>query len=239
MSTSVRSFLAGALVVTLAACGDATAPQPLDAAGKTALTTALTTSGALSATPLAAVPAVLVNTLSSTGALATADNANAFDAVGVEIIYDVTSGGTHTVGTFSGVFGWTGLNASSNSVDALIEAVIATNTSTPATGTVNVGPATSFPVAEALYASRTTSGTYTSYLGATGSVTVTAADFSGTNSDCAGGVAGLSCNVTSGTMSGSFAFGAAGITNPALTFQQPNTTFTTIPAVKIQITVTH
>src|SRR5690349_11222298 len=147
-SRSVRAALVLALVaVSVNSCSDTTGPQPLDTAGKTALTSALTTSGALSATPLAAFAGLLVNTLGSTGALSTADNANAFEAVGIEVIYDVTSNGEHVVGTFAGVVGWSGLNTTSNSVDELVEAVIATNTSSVSTGTVAIGSATTFPVA--------------------------------------------------------------------------------------------
>lgn len=48
----------------------------------------------------------------------------------------------------------------------------------------------------------------------------------------------MSCNVSTGTMSGNFAFGSVATSNANLTYTQPNTTFTALPAVKIQITVT-
>jgi hypothetical protein len=240
MSRSARVLSVLSVVALAAACTDTTASDNmLDVGEKTALSGALTTSGALSATPLASLASLLVGTLNATGSLATADNANAFEAVGIEIVYDVTKGVTHTVGTFTGVVGWSGLSTASNSVDALIEAVIATNTSSPLTGTVAVNSVpTVFPAAEAFYGARNATGTYTTYIGATGNVNITAADFSGTNTDCSGGVTGISCNVSAGTVSGSFTFGGVGITNPLLSYSQPNTTFTTLPAVKIQITVT-
>jgi hypothetical protein len=158
MSRLVRAALALAAVsLNVVACGDAAGPKTtLDLADKTALTAAIANSGSLSATPLAAFAGLLVNTLDNTGSLSTAADANVFNAVGLEIIYDVTHAGVHTVGTFTGVFGWRGLDATANSVESLIEAVIATNTSTPATGTVAVsGDLTTFPLAQVFYAVHT------------------------------------------------------------------------------------
>ena len=150
-------------------------------------------------------------------------------AVGIAIQFDLNAQGLAETGWFYGVFGWNGINTSTNTVD---EWVIVGGSGTEGTlpssasGTVESGDVF------AEYASGTTY-----YFGTSGTATVSASSFSG-STDCSASQSGITvdCSYATGTMNGNFAFTALSATEA--TYTQSNVTFTSLPAVRMTISVT-
>lgn len=258
MRTSTQRALGVAMTVAaVAACTDTSSPDHLSIADKSALVTAVTNSNSFSgmgaAAPFAPIGILLVNnagplTATAAGAgtafdLAGAAAATYEGAIGIQVIFDVTSGGSHSTGSFTGVVGWAGLNTSANTVDELVSAGSLTSPSMTPIGdgvTTPIGSSATGPARTGFsaYSNHTTGSNYT---GTTGSFVLTSASFSGSAVDCSQTYAGhtVTCSYVRGTMSGSFDFGASESNSgsgPA-TYTQPTVHFSTLPSVKLTITV--
>jgi hypothetical protein len=238
-----RTLAVVAATAVLAACSDSTGTSgtQLSTAEKTALSAALTSSGALDDAGIAGgFGPIAITLLNSVGSLGTTASAQAVatgisaavrgtraatyqGAIGVQII--VTSG-TQSA-TFTGVIGWDGLNSSAQTVDEVVAAGVVTATTAPvAIGTTPIGSGGGI----ASYWDRTTNS---SYVGTSGSFVLTSASFSGSGTNCA--QQGLTtCNYTAGTMNGSFAFGAIKTVGTG-TYTQTSVTFNGLPTLKITI----
>jgi outer membrane murein-binding lipoprotein Lpp len=156
-------------------------------------------------------------------------------AVGIAIQFDLNAQGLAETGWFYGVFGWNGINTSTNTVDNwVIVGGTGTEGSLPssASGTVENGDVF------AEYASGTTY-----YLaeadvpGTSGTATVSASSFSG-STDCSASQSGITvdCSYATGTMNGNFQFTA--MSAAQATYTQSAVTFTSLPAVRMTISVT-
>lgn len=255
MRTSMKVGTIAALAFAVA-CGDATGPGALDQAEKTALTNALTASGALGASPVSAYAAFVVNSLQEVGHMSgtaaarlagdieasiTASIAAAeYDAVGLVIDFTVPIGGGNSFeGAAAFVFGWNGLSTTTNSVSEFVSAgLVNLGTNSTPSGTRAIPGISEDQVATATYYQQSTSSQY----GATsGSITISSANFSGTSQTCPGSDATptVTCTFSLGTMGGQFAFEAAkllGSGENAYTQSQIN--FANLPAVRVSLTVT-
>lgn len=227
-----KSFaLTCAIAASVAACGsDSNGPAgsvDLTAQQTAALSAALVSNGALGSEAAAFAPFAL-SQLQSAGSFA------GYDAVGVQVNYTVSSGGTTQSGVMSSIIGWQGLNASAQTVDKILAASqFSTGGTFPATVTgsfANSGTIGS-------YYDRSTAS---NYLASTGTFNITSATFDGSTKSCdsSGGGITVTCSYATGTMTGSFGFTAdrANGTGPA-TFDQAVTTFD-LPAVRVTISIT-
>lgn len=235
-----RALGAVALVAFAAACSD-NGGESLNLAEKTALSNALTNSGALTAAgPAAGFGAVAVFMLPNIGSLTAGTSAaNALNAsiqglraasyegaVGFQIIY--TSGASSE--TFTGVVGWTGLNVTANTVDEVVAAGALTATATPVANGSNttIDGNTGFGA----YWVRTPAASYSP--GSTGNFVLTSSSFTGEQVDCASLAEVAQCSYRTGSMTGQFNFTAdrVGATG---TYTQTPVTFSNMPAVRITI----
>ena len=220
-----------AITASVAACGsDSNGPNgtvDLTAQQTAALSAALVSNGALSSEAAAFAPFAL-SQLQSAGSFA------GYDAVGVQVNYTVSSGGTTQSGVMSSIIGWQGLNASAQTVDRIIAASqFSTGGSFPTTVTgsfANSGTIGS-------YYDRSTAS---NYLATTGSFNITNATFDASTKSCdsSGGGITVTCSYATGTMTGSFGFTAdrANGTGPA-TFDQAVTSFD-LPAIRVTVSIT-
>lgn len=223
--------LACATAASVAACGsDNNGPNgsvDLTAQQTAALSAALVSNGALGSEAAAFAPFAL-SQLQSAGSF------SGFDAVGVQVNYTVTSGGSTQSGVMSSIIGWQGLNASAQTVDKIIAASqFSTGGTFPSTVTgsfANSGTIGS-------YYDRSTAS---NYLASTGTFNITSATFSGGTTSCnssAGGIT-VTCSYATGTMDGSFGFSADRTNGTgAATFDQAVTSFS-LPAVRVTISIT-
>jgi len=147
-------------------------------------------------------------------------------AVGFQVIF--TSSGTSS--TFTGVFGWAGLNATANTVDEIVASGAFTSTSSPvgSGSSTTINGTTGFGI----YWQRSPAASYAP--GTSGSFVLTSATFSGQNRDCSSLSETTSCNYTLGTMTGNFAFTAAARVGTG-SYTQSLVNFTSIPAVRLTI----
>ena len=220
-----------AIAASVAACGsDNNGPSgsvDLTAQQTAALSAALVSNGTLGSEAAAFAPFAL-SQLQSAGSF------SGYDAVGVQVNYTVTAGGTTQSGVMSSIIGWQGLNASAQTVDKIIAASqFSTGGTFPSTVTgsfANSGTIGS-------YYDRSTAS---NYLATTGTFNITAATFDGSSKSCdssSGGIT-VTCSYSTGTMTGSFGFSAdrANGSGPA-TFDQAVTSFE-LPAVRVTIIIT-
>jgi hypothetical protein len=150
-------------------------------------------------------------------------------AVGIAIVFDYNVQGLVQQGWFYGVFGWNGINTSTNTVDEwVIVGGSGEGTALPssASGTVENGDVF------AEYANGTTV-----YFGTTGTANVSASSFSG-STDCSASSGGVTvqCSYATGNMNGDFQFTGTSLSDA--TYNQAKVTFTSLPAVKMTLTVT-
>lgn len=256
------ALVAAAVVST--ACGSSTAPTTgLTTQEQTALINALTSSQALTSNGSVLAPFV-VQTVGATGTLnvsaapsvvakgLSADvsgiDASSYDAVGFQVGFSITITGLGTeTGGFSGVVGWAGYNASTETIDELVSAgaVELGGQAAPGTGTYPIVPATADTVPGQTYGTgaywnRTQGATGTTYFATDGSFSLSSASFGSSMTSCpsssTGGQGTVTCSYTTGSMGGSFNFNAVAAT--AATFTQPTTTFSNLPAVQLNITYT-
>lgn len=227
-----RAFaLTCGIAASVAACGsDNNGPSgsvDLTAQQTAALSAALVSNGTLGSEAAAFAPFAL-SQLQSAGSF------SGYDAVGVQVNYTVTAGGTTQSGVMSSIIGWQGLNASAQTVDKIIAASqFSTGGTFPSTVTgsfANSGTIGS-------YYDRSTAS---NYLATTGTFNITAATFDGSSKSCdssSGGIT-VTCSYSTGTMTGSFGFSAdrANGSGPA-TFDQAVTSFE-LPAVRVTISIT-
>lgn len=227
-----RAFaLTCGIAASVAACGsDNNGPSgsvDLTSQQTAALSAALVSNGTLGSEAAAFAPFAL-SQLQSAGSF------SGYDAVGVQVNYTVTAGGTTQSGVMSSIIGWQGLNASAQTVDKLIAASqFSTGGTFPSTVTgsfANSGTIGS-------YYDRSTAS---NYLATTGTFNVTGATFDGSSKSCdssSGGIT-VTCSYSTGTMTGSFGFSAdrANGSGPA-TFDQAVTSFE-LPAVRVTISIT-
>jgi hypothetical protein len=220
-----------AIAASVAACGsDNNGPSgsvDLTAQQTAALSAALISNGTLGSEAAAFAPFAL-SQLQSAGSF------SGYDAVGVQVNYTVTAGGTTQSGVMSSIIGWQGLNASAQTVDRIIAASqLSTGGTFPSTVTGS-------------FASSGTIGSYydrstaSNYLATTGTFNIAGATFAGSGRSCdssSGGIT-VTCSYSTGTMTGSFGFSAdrANGTGPA-TFDQAVTSFE-LPAVRVTISIT-
>jgi len=261
----MSASLAAAAVISVG-CGSSTAPATtgLTAQEQTALINAITSSQALTTTGAAFAP-FIVQTIGATGTLnasgapsvvakglsadASGIDASSYDAVGVQVVFSLTITGLGTqTGAYTGVVGWAGFNASTSTIDELVSAgAITTGGQTaPGAGTDPIVPpgadtAAGQTYGQGAYWNRTTGGANgTSYFGTDGTFALTSATFGGSTTNCppvsTGGQGTVTCSYTTGSMGGNFNFNAMSATGSPYT--QPNTTFSNLPAVQLNITLT-
>ena len=244
-----------------AACGDGTTePDDLDdnntglgAEEQAALRSALTTSGALSSTPVAGFAAMVVGVLGDVGTISTHETAalsqsiesgiqlavtsamsNSYEgAVGIQVGYDVNG----IQGWFLGVVGWNGLN-STGSITQLVGVYHfdVGSDEPPTTHSASIGledmqqaPAR-VPGDHHLALATYWNGT-NSYWGVSGSMEFSGSSFSGSN-NC--GQQSFSCTYATGTMNGSFDFVAETLMGD-ISWTQVPVSFTNLPAVRLSI----
>ena len=150
-------------------------------------------------------------------------------AVGIAIQFDLSAQGTSESGWFYGVFGWNGINTSTNTVDEWVIVGGAGEESTlpsSASGTIESGD---------VFAEYANGTTY--YFGTSGTANVSASSFSG-STDCSASQQGITvdCSYSAGTMNGDFQFTATTLSET--TYTQPKVTFTSLPAVRMTISIT-
>lgn len=253
MRTSVKFGTLAALALAVA-CGDSTGPGALDQAEKTALGNALTASGALAGSPVAAYAALVVNSLEEVGHMSGAASsqlardieaainaslaATEYDAVGLVIDFSVPFGQDTFQGAAAFVFGWNGLSTSSNSVSELVSAgLVNLGTSATPTGTRSIDGPSETQLATATYYERSTNSQYEA---SSGSVTVSSATFSESSQNCPGSEAqaNVTCTFSLGTMGGQFAFAAEKLAGTgAETYTQSQINFSNLPAIRVSLTV--
>jgi len=236
-----------ALTVAVAAgCSDSNEPsgQTLTTAEKTALTQALATTefGALAGFVIQAVGQVgTLDAAAVNSALQTAfdralslsvvgsQSADYEGAVGIALEFDYNLGGEVFSGWFYGVFGWNGINTTTNSVDEWVVVGAAGDVGSlpsSATGTIESGN---------VFADYFASNTY--YYGTTGTATV-GGSFTGGATDCSASQQGITvtCSYQAGTMNGSFGFEALSLQD--VSYTQSGISFSGLPAVKMTLNVT-
>lgn len=259
MRTLTRRILGlGLATAALAACSDTSVigGETLTTSEKLALNTALTSSGALNGAGGAAAFAPLAITLlpnigSLSSGAATAAVRGAIDAslrgvmaasyegaVGVQIAFTFGTGASQETGSFTGVVGWSGLNAAASTVEEIVTAGALT------TGTAPISGGQSTPIGgSATGPDRTGVGTYfvrtgqATYVGTSGAFVLNSATFGSGGVNCAAVAQVTTCNYVAGTMSGTFNFAASKVsgTGGAATYTQTPITFTNLPSLRITI----
>jgi hypothetical protein len=237
----MKTCAAGLGLLALAACTESSG-ESLSLAEKTALNEAVATSGALTqAGPAAGYGAAAVFFLPNIGSLSAGTVASALNAslagvraatyegaVGFQIIFTPSGGSSQT---FTGVFGWAGLNVATSTVNEVVVSGALTSGTTP------IGNGSTTPIngtqGFGVYFQRSPAETYAP--GSSGSFVLTTASFTGTQGSCGSFVTQItSCEYRLGTMTGNFAFTAnrVGATG---TYNQSQVTFDNIPAVRITV----
>lgn len=263
-----RTFMMSAALVAAAVisagCGSSTAPANtgLTTQEQTALINAITSSQALTTTGAAFAP-FIVETVGATGTLnasgspsvvakglsadASGIDASSYDAVGVQVIFSLTITGLGTqTGAYSGVVGWAGFNASTETIDELISsgAVTVSGQTAAGVGTYPIVPPTADTTAGQTYGlgaywNRTTGANGTTYFGVSGTFALTSVSFGGSSTSCptvsTGGQGTVTCSYTAGTMGGNFNFAA--MSDAGASFNEPNTTFSNLPAIQLNISL--
>jgi hypothetical protein len=230
-----------AFVATLAACEETINSLQ----EKQDLSEALASSGALESAGAGSFGAVGVLLVPNVGQL-TAGTAAAVNAslrglqaatyegaIGIQIIHTTTGAGS---ATFTGVVAWDGFDNSRSpaTVDEVVVSGGMTETTTPvANGSHTIGGDNP---GFAAYSNRTNTS---DYIGTSGAFNLTSATFGGSDVNCAtyfGQGEVTSCMYRTGTMTGSFNFGADRISGSGpTTYAQSAVNFTSIPAVRITI----
>jgi hypothetical protein len=256
-SSWLAALAAAAVGVSTISCGSSSSPggSNFSAADQANLASALTNSGALNATGLAGFASFLTAGVTSVGSMNAATSAavnaavnsairsslngvaatSSYEgAVGFEVTYNISSsftGGDPLVGYFVGALGWNGLSSTGVSNFAMAGGGDVGSTTLPSgvSGTIGADGSTAFGI----YYDGTGSFGATS-----GNVTITPSGFSGSSVDCSATAQGVTvtCSVTGGSMSGNFNFDAQSLTSDA-TYTQPGVAFSSLPAVKISISL--
>jgi hypothetical protein len=237
--------MSAVLVFGLAACSEDAdellAPDGtgFTAAEKQALTNALLSSGALSATPAGAYAALVVNLLDDVGTISASQSAAIDEAVrngislavagaaasnyeggaGIQVGFDIVG----VQGWVSGVVGWNGLDTDAGTVDQLVTAYAVGDDSDMPPSTWDGTPGGESNVWATYWDGDP-------YYATSGNAAVTASSFSGSN-DCT--TQSFSCNYSTGTMNGGFDFEAMSISETVYT--QDPVSYSGLPAVKIMI----
>ena len=162
-------------------------------------------------------------------------------AIGMQLIYTVTSGSQSESGTYTGVLGWDGLTvAGANStVDEAVSAGAATLSGTTpfSSGTIQLNDAGTSTYGIGTYYNRATNS---AYISTSGTFSLTGTSFGGSSSDCSVSAQGITvtCSYILGSMSGSFGFDADQWqgTGPA-TYTQSTINFASLPSVRMTITI--
>lgn len=255
--------LAVLLTLTAGACGEeALGPDDQEnddmawgTEEQTALLSALTTSGALAASPVAAFAPMVVGTLSDVGTISASQVAAMSQAVenGIQMALSATLSSTYDgafgiqvgyeadgiEGWFIGVLGWNGLNTETNSVTQLVSVYHFDSGSDqpPATHSATIGLDDALQQTPPSGAANhhLAFGTYwngtDTFWGTTGSVDFSASSFSG-SSDCS--QVSYSCTYSTGSMSGAFDFAATTLIG-GMSWTQVPVSFSSLPAVKLMI----
>lgn len=242
-----RMFMTSAALVAAAvvsaSCGSSTAPPTgLTAQEQTALIQAIANSGALTTLGGQVAP-IAVPLISSTGTLAvTGGGASSYDAVGVEIVFNIPALGALGTGAFTGVLGWAGYDAGAGTIDQLVSggAFSLGSTTVPGAGTYAIAPqAPGQTVGTGAYWNRLAGGASgATYVATDGQFVLSQATFGSSSNNCPGfDTTKGSCTYTTGTMTGQFNFTGT-LQGGTSTWTQPVTTFTTLPAVKVTLTLT-
>ncbi|HEU4699877.1 MAG TPA: hypothetical protein VFS40_11905 [Gemmatimonadales bacterium] len=244
-----------ATVFAVSACGgDGSGPSgggELSKSEAQALATALTTSGAMGSSGAAFAPFVFTQlrqtgTMSVSAAaqaaagisnqvsLALRSGAGDMQAVGVQVKFSYSSGGSVvTSGVYTSVIGWDGLNTSSNppTVDHLVSADIVQEGGTEFQGAGTVD------LSEGGMGSYYDRATGSSYFSNGGSMTLSSVSFSGGTTDCGASQQGVTveCSYTKGSMKGSFNFTADKLEGSGPdSYTQPTTSFD-VPALRFTL----
>jgi hypothetical protein len=162
-------------------------------------------------------------------------------AVGIVVIYDVTAEGENGRGAYTGVVGWRELDTQEEVVaEAVSAGAVSTGTATPfESGNIALDDAPSATHGLGTYWNQATQSAYVS---TSGSLSLTATSFAAAASDCSASANGITvaCSYRIGTMTGAFAFEAERAndgTGPE-TYSQSAVSFTALPAVRVEITIT-
>jgi hypothetical protein len=160
-------------------------------------------------------------------------------AVGMQIIYTVSSGGQTASGSYTGVLGWTGLNVQAQTIDEAVSAGAVSATATPFnSGTIQLDLSSSDPFGLGSYYNRTTN---TAYLSTSGSFTLSGTSFAGSTTDCSVTSQGVTveCDYVVGTMNGDFDFVASTRSGSGpSTYTQSPISFSGLPSVRMTISIT-
>ncbi len=241
--TLMMSAALVAAAVVSASCGSSTAPPGtgLTAQQQTALVQAIANSGALTTLGGQVAP-IAVPLIPATGTLSVTGGGTSYDAVGIEIVFSIPALGTLGTGAFTGVLGWAGYDASTGTIDQLVSggAFILGSSTVPGTGSYAVAPdSLGMAVGTGAYWNRLAGGASgATYTASDGTFDLTQASFGASTANCPGfDTTKGSCTYTTGSMSGQFNFTGT-LDGGTGTWTQPMTTFTTLPAVKVTLTLT-
>ena len=242
--------LAGAIM--LAGCGDSTgangdlnqdeaealgaAMLSLDAMGGAAsgfgptIFGQLSSTGTMTTTSAALATAGIVKDLNAS----IARRADEFTAVGMQVQLNIIMDGQEETGAaITSVFGWSGINTSSNTVDEMVYATaMIGGTSFPSSFTADLDQIEGW----AGYAQNAGSSSATAFSATSGQFALSSASFGGSEScDIDDEQSGLSvdCEMSEGTLRGSFGFTGEG---PSGGYTQPTTTFD-LPAIRMVMTM--
>jgi hypothetical protein len=161
---------------------------------------------------------------------------NGLEAVGMEIVYDISGSEARFLGVSAAVLGWSGLDVGSETVSSVIAAGGIIQNGQTFTGSVAIGTESDDDFAFGGYYQ---SNPMSNYEGSSGGFAVTNSSFGGSARDCSEVIEGtpVQCSAVVGQMSGSFDFEASLASGTgAPTYSQPATPFS-LPAVRLTITV--
>lgn len=254
MSRLVKRLAAVGFAATAVVACEEGGTGSLNSIEKAQLASALTNSGSLGALgPAAAWAPFAVTLLADIGSLGagtsaavnrglnaslTGVRATSYEgAIGVVIVYNVQG----QTGTFTGVVGWDGFTPGNNATVAEIVSAGAVTVGSTPIGNVStpIGSSATNPE-RAGYATYFVNATQSSYVGTSGTFTVSAQSFGTGSSNCGTGIGGanVTCSYSVGTMSGSFSFAANRLqgSGPS-TYTQSTVNFSSLPSVRMTITV--
>lgn len=248
-----KKFGTAAALAFAVACGDSSGPGSFGPAEKTALTNALTASGALAGSPVATFAGLIISTLEEIGTMSGATSsqlardlesgisaalaATSYDGVGVMIDFNIAVPGSDPfIGAATFVFGWNGLSTTTNNVTEFVSAgLVDIGTATPPSGSRPVPGTSLVTIATGTYYERATSSQYDA---TSGTINFTSVNPIGDATACVGAPANVTCTFSGGTVSGSFAFEAAKeVGSGPDTYSQSQINFTTLPAIRVTLTV--
>jgi len=241
--TFMMSAAIAAAAVVSVGCGSSTAPANtgLTAQEQTALVQAIATSGALTSLGGQIAP-IAVPVIPATGILSVAGGGTSYDAAGIEIVFNIPALGALGTGAFTGVLGWSGYDAGAGTINALVSGGAFTlgSATAPGSGSYAVAPqAPGQTVGIGAYWNRLAGGASgATYTATDGSFELTQATFGSSTTNCPGfDTTKGTCTYTTGTMTGQFHFTGL-LDGGTTTWTQPMTTFTSLPAVKVMLTIT-